>query len=124
MPLGMQARAGRADVARARRRRLREPAAFSHRNALHIAATMSRKKKAHAWALNDFGDVEIRTPDILLAKQALYQLSYTPLWIKLEPGSVTEVLLFPLLPAPCPPSLQGGPSWTRTRDLTLIRGAL
>jgi hypothetical protein len=26
-----------------------------------------------------FGDEEIRTPDILLAKQALYQLSYVPL---------------------------------------------
>jgi hypothetical protein len=25
-----------------------------------------------------FGDEEIRTPDILLAKQALYQLSYVP----------------------------------------------
>ena len=25
-----------------------------------------------------FGDVGIRTPDILLAKQALYQLSYVP----------------------------------------------
>ena len=39
-----------------------------------------------------------RTDDLLLAKQALSQLSYTP--------------------------NGGGPNWSRTNDLTLIRGAL
>jgi hypothetical protein len=29
-------------------------------------------------SFSTFGDEEIRTPDILLAKQALYQLSYVP----------------------------------------------
>ncbi len=35
-----------------------------------------------------FGDEEIRTPDILLAKQALYQLSYVPAWSRF--GDVNE----------------------------------
>ena len=47
------------------------------------------------------GGSRIRTGDILLAKQTLYQLSYTP----------TEV--FP-----------GGSRWNRTIDLVLIRDAL
>ena len=47
------------------------------------------------------GDEEDRTPDPLLAKQVLYQLSYTPALLK-----------------------GGGPKWTRTTDLTLIRRAL
>ena len=45
------------------------------------------------------GDEESRTPDLLLAKQALYQLSYVP-------------------------SDDGGRFWTRTRDLCLIRAVL
>src|SRR5215472_15940713 len=45
------------------------------------------------------GDEGTRTPDICLAKAALFQLSYIP-------------------------AQQGGPSWTRTRDLSLIRTAL
>ena len=53
------------------------------------------------------GGKRTRTADILLAKQALYQLSYTPL-IKYQ----LDI------------NLESGPSWTRTRDLTLIRGAL
>ena len=44
------------------------------------------------------GDGEIRTRDLLLARQALSQLSYTPRYYGLE--------------------------WTRTIDLTLIRRAL
>ena len=46
------------------------------------------------------GGSRIRTGDILLAKQTLYQLSYTP----------TEVF--------------GGSRWSRTIDLVLIRDAL
>ena len=47
------------------------------------------------------GGKRTRTAGISLAKAALYQLSYTPI-----------------------ADLWGGLSWTRTRDLTLIRGAL
>ena len=48
------------------------------------------------------GDEETRTPDPLLAKETLCQLSYVP-----EPGCVG-----------------GGRFWTRTRDLCLIRAVL
>ena len=50
------------------------------------------------------GDNEIRTRDLLLARQALSQLSYTPigLWFIFKSGL----------------------KWTRTTDLTLIRRAL
>src|SRR3954453_19498455 len=47
------------------------------------------------------GDEETRTPDPLLAKEMLYQLSYVP------------------LRRAC-----GGRFWTRTRDLCLIRAVL
>ena len=52
--------------------------------------------------LSDFvgGDEENRTPDPLLARQVLSQLSYTPIF------------------------WENGPKWTRTTDLTLIRRAL
>lgn len=49
------------------------------------------------------GDREIRTPDPLLAKQMLYQLSYVPV-----------ANHFPAC----------APTWTRTKDLRLIRAAL
>ena len=49
------------------------------------------------------GGSRIRTGDILLAKQALYQLSHTPM-------------------AKCPEG--GGPDKSRTCDLVLIRDAL
>ena len=49
---------------------------------------------------SDGGDEENRTPDPLLARQVLSQLSYTPI------------------------GFCGGPKWTRTTDLTLIRRAL
>ena len=47
------------------------------------------------------GDNEIRTRDLLLARQALSQLSYTPKGFYID-----------------------GLKWTRTTDLTLIRRAL
>jgi hypothetical protein len=49
-----------------------------------------------------------RTADPLLAKQVLYQLSYSPI----TPSS------------PQGPSKTGGPGKTRTSDLTLIKRAL
>ena len=49
------------------------------------------------------GDEETRTPDFLLAKEALYQLSYVPLILR---------------------SGGRGRFWTRTRDLCLIRAVL
>ncbi len=48
------------------------------------------------------GDEETRTPDPLLAKEMLYQLSYVP---GVGAGD-------------------GGRFWTRTRDLCLIRAVL
>lgn len=45
------------------------------------------------------GDNEVRTRDLLLARQALSQLSYTP-------------------------DKPGGPGWTRTSDLTIISRVL
>lgn len=52
----------------------------------------------------DGGDEETRTPDPLLAKEMLCQLSYVPVTQE-SAGS-------------------GGRTWTRTRDLGLIRAAL
>ena len=49
------------------------------------------------------GDEETRTPDPLLAKEMLYQLSYVP---------------------QAPGWEDGGRFWTRTRDLCLIRAVL
>ena len=51
------------------------------------------------------GGKESRTPDPLLARQVLSQLSYTPIFAKFK-------LDF------------GGLKWTRTTDLTLIRRVL
>ncbi len=67
------------------------------------------------------GDEEIRTPDILLAKQALYQLSYIPdkqdaLW-KSIPKSMTTVGSVAINP-------YSGRTWIRTKDLSFIRAAL
>jgi hypothetical protein len=52
----------------------------------------------------DGGDEETRTPDPLLAKEMLCQLSYVPVLDG--------------------PAGGGGRTWTRTRDLGLIRAAL
>ena len=60
--------------------------------------------------MNHGGGKEIRTPDPKLAKLVLYQLSYTPV---IHPADVDR------LAAEC-----GGPEWTRTTDLTLIRRVL
>ena len=51
------------------------------------------------------GDEETRTPDPLLAKEMLFQLSYVPLPYRQS-------------------SVDGGRFWTRTRDLCLIRAVL
>ena len=52
------------------------------------------------------GDEETRTPDPLLAKEMLFQLSYAPS----KARSFAE--------------RDGGRFWTRTRDLCLIRAVL
>ena len=54
------------------------------------------------------GGKENRTPDPLLARQVLSQLSYTPTY-----SEITKAL-----------KLSGGLKWTRTTDLTLIRRVL
>ncbi len=63
------------------------------------------------------GDERNRTADPLLAKQVLSRLSYIPDPIA-DFGfriSNSEIIN---------PQLPGGPSWDRTRDLTLIKRAL
>ena len=55
------------------------------------------------------GGSRIRTGDILLAKQTLYQLSYTPVGLSTIAGKAVKV---------------GGPDKNRTCDLVLIRDAL
>ena len=60
----------------------------------------------------DGGDNRNRTDGLLLARQALSQLSYTPMWrvtIRFYRSSFKET---------------GGLKWTRTIDLALIRRAL
>src|SRR5688500_809300 len=52
--------------------------------------------------LRSGGDEETRTPDLLLAKEMLCQLSYVPIVHRKD----------------------GGRFWTRTRDLCLIRAVL
>lgn len=60
------------------------------------------------------GARRIRTDDILLAKQALYQLSYGPLsGLSQESWSDPKLL-----------EKSGRPGQTRTADLTLIRRTL
>jgi hypothetical protein len=63
----------------------------------------SRRNRSSAVGLSGSGggDEETRTPDPLLAKEMLCQLSYVPL-----------------------PDENGGRFWTRTRDLCLIRAVL
>ena len=55
------------------------------------------------------GGKESRTPDPLLARQVLSQLSYTPTYTWNIPGFKQK---------------PGGLKWTRTTDLTLIRRVL
>jgi hypothetical protein len=77
------------------------------------------------------GDEETRTPDPLLAKEMLFQLSYVPLSLR----QVNFCLRRPLGPAArfgsatalavsAPRLADGGRFWTRTRDLCLIRAVL
>ena len=63
------------------------------------------------------GAEEARTPDIRLAKAALSQLSYGPSGCTVSHGRWAVATV----PAP---GMDGGPFWTRTRDLSLIRTAL
>src|SRR4029079_9045924 len=56
------------------------------------------------------GDEETRTPDPLLAKEMLFQLSYVPGELRDSVGSLWDE--------------DGGRFWTRTRDLCLIRAVL
>ena len=58
------------------------------------------------------GEEGNRTPDLLLAKQALYQLSYSPACkppAAFAPGSASALC---------------ARTWIRTRDLSFIRAAL
>ena len=82
------------------------------------------------------GAEEIRTPDLRRAKEVLSQLSYGPFLTRRDPCSLTvqgAVLALPscldaglraLRQPPCLHAVAGGPWWTRTTDLGLIRTAL
>ena len=65
------------------------------------------------WGQGPGGARRSRTDDILLAKQALYQLSYGPLTGS-NTGELSAIVVKPA----------GRPGQTRTADLTLIRRAL
>ena len=73
------------------------------------------------------GDEEIRTPDPLLARQVLSQLSYTPTDaghpLSRLPLFVFSIFIYIQLRRSTMPS-GNGLKWTRTTDLTLIRRAL
>ena len=71
---------------------------------LSLLRKMKLSSKKFLLRRNFGGDEENRTPDPLLARQVLSQLSYTPTY------PITIYL--------------GGLKWTRTTDLTLIRRAL
>ena len=71
------------------------------------------------------GDEENRTPDPLLARQVLSQLSYTPMGPQMNLSQKLCILQFILLFINFNhESFVNGLKWTRTTDLTLIRRAL
>ena len=92
------------------------------------------------WVFKTFvlngGDEEIRTPDPLLARQVLSQLSYTPIvgylsfsWLlsfDVSGSWLSNSFYLHLCPFHSCPGFwrYGGPKWTRTTDLTLIRRTL
>ena len=70
------------------------------------------------------GASRTRTDHLLRARQALYQMSYGPLilgTLSIRSLTVTARYLYRNFSLP---HLYGGSGWTRTTDLTLIRGAL
>lgn len=67
------------------------------------------------------GAKEVRTPGLLRARQALYQLSYGPGVCLL---GASRPVRQPCLPPSGGARKSGGPGPIRTADLTLIRGAL
>jgi hypothetical protein len=72
---------------------------------------------------SDGGAEEIRTPDLLLAKETLYQLSHGPVTVRASfeaPSSGQHSFGVQILG----PKNRGGRFWTRTRDLCLIRAVL
>jgi hypothetical protein len=81
----------------------------SLKSPLHLHVQAEQAMVNH---LSSGGDEGIRTPDLCRAKAALFQLSYIPA-IPLSSFRSTPL-----------PHERNGPSWTRTRDLSLIRTAL
>ena len=99
----------------------------SHSIAAQLLRDIFRVCKANAG-----GDEENRTPDPLLARQVLSQLSYTPKFyttlcyylVSIQTYSLHYSLLPTAMFRICRANASGGPKWTRTTDLTLIRRAL
>ena len=70
-------------------------------------------------APNDGGARRDRTDDLMLAKHALYQLSYGPFQEPARAGELSSIVVRPRCHTKC-----GRPRQTRTADLTLIRRVL
>ena len=74
------------------------------------------------------GAREARTPDLLLAKQVLSQLSYGPFLIAHASCLASSKAMHGCKPNKNTFTIAklctGGSGWTRTTDLTLIRGVL
>ena len=79
---------------------------------LVYCGALPRARPLWACQPNPGGAEETRTPDPLRAKEVLSQLSYGPPGSRLPPGAAHS------------PGDGGGPWWTRTTDLGLIRTAL
>ena len=127
------------------RRRLRRAAETCHPRSFSFAKASEnlriRTCPAKPMAKQDGGARRDRTDDLMLAKHALYQLSYGPL-ISKKPGerSVGAFVDLTSVRPRCHPSTprlrrmdvlrsacaeeDGGPRQTRTADLTLIRRVL
>ena len=84
---------------------------------LHNVNAAGRGQGEPVCDLRDGGARRDRTDDLMLAKHALYQLSYGP--IEVMPGELSAILVGLSLT-----SWAGRPGQTRTADLTLIRRTL
>ena len=112
---------------RARARAHSRSEAGCTRSCLHAGqgiARLCRRTSDDTRKTRGCGAEEIRTPDLLLAKETLYQLSHGPEGprrLRTDPkgaASIAAVCVF------LEWENRGGRFWTRTRDLCLIRAVL
>ncbi|SRR6266550_1533013 len=108
---------------RARARAHSRSEAGCTRSCLHAGqgiARLCRRTSDDTRKTRGCGAEEIRTPDLLLAKETLYQLSHGPRGSPDRSGSMGEGQHS----VGARPDDRGGRFWTRTRDLCLIRAVL